>query len=503
MMTYRLLSPAGTDMKRLFGLPDHIFQKSFRTSSIRKIIQTSYVIIIILMVIPPIISLASSWFQTLRYDRIITNVSRTNRLNQIVKTDISNEIWDIVAGNKEFTEGNQYDIIEEINSNLDEIFQNTQLIESRQMLEVAGRAMNTLTKYVDILGSQMENDFPVTENMKILDEIRGVAGLVLEILQDFIVLEIESAAVTNEQIKQIAVILSAIQILIVLFVMLFSILAQRSVTGNINKPIRDLEYLSSQIAAGNLSARASIPNVRELDNLTLNLNIMAEKIKELIDTNIQEQKNLQKSEMKALQAQITPHFLYNTLDSIIWLAEGKQYDQVISVTRNFSSFFRTSLNRGKEWTTVHDELKHIQNYLAIQKIRYRDILEFSINCDDTMENGQMLKLLLQPLVENALYHGIKNKRGRGNLSVRGWQEKGFLLFTVEDDGIGMTAERLEDIKAQIASNNDVSTVNDVYGLYNVNKRLALYYNGRAALEITTVYTEGTSVTIRLPEKVNV
>ncbi len=508
MTTYRPLNPGDTEVKRLFGLQNHILQKSIKTSSIRKITRTSYAIIIILMIIPPIISLASSWFQTLRYDRIITNVSRTNRLNQIVKADISNEIWDIVAGNKEFTEGNQYDIIEDINSSLDEIFQNTQLIESRQMLEVAGRAMNTLTKYVDILGTQMKNDYPVTENMKILDEIRGVAGLVLEILQDFIVLEIESAAVTNEQIKQIAVILSAIQIVIVLFVMLFSILAQRSVTGNINKPIRDLEYLSSQIAAGNLSARASIPNVKELDNLTLNLNTMAEKIKELIDTNIQEQKNLQKSEMKALQAQITPHFLYNTLDSIIWLAEGKQYDQVISVTRNFSSFFRTSLNRGKEWTTVQDELKHIRNYLAIQKIRYRDILEFTIDCDDAMENGQMLKLLLQPLVENALYHGIKNKRGRGQLSVRGWLEEEFLLFTVEDDGIGMTAERLEDIKSQIASNNDASnnnesTVNDVYGLYNVNKRLALYYNGKATLEITSVYTEGTSVTIRLPENINV
>jgi len=490
-------------VKRLFAIPDVIFRKSFNTSSIRKIIQTSYIIIIILMVIPPIISLASSWFQTLRYDRIITNVSRTNRLNQKVKTDISNEIWDIVAGNKEFQEGNQYDIIRDINANLDEIFQNTQLIESRQMLEVAGRAMDTLTKYVDMLGIQMENDYPVTENMKILDEIRGVAGLVLEILQDFIVLEIESAAVTNEQIKKIAVILSVIQIIIVVFVMLFSILAQRSVTGNINKPIRDLEYLSSQIAAGNLSARANIPNVKELDNLTLNLNIMAEKIKELIDTNIQEQKNLQKSEMKALQAQITPHFLYNTLDSIIWLAEGKQYDQVISVTRNFSSFFRTSLNRGKEWTTVADELKHIMNYLSIQKVRYRDILEFSISCDEMMDDIQMLKLLLQPLVENALYHGIKNKRGRGQVSVRGWKEEGYLWFTVKDDGIGMTAERLQDIKTQIAGSNDVSAVNDVYGLYNVSKRLDLYYNGKASLEISSVYSEGTSVTIGLPEKINV
>ena len=490
-------------MKRLFRFPDIIFQKFSSSSSIQKTMQTSYAIIIVLMIIPPIISLASSWFQTIRYDRIITNVSRTNRLNQIVKTDISNELWDIVAGTKDFPEGTQYTIIDNINASLDEIYLNTQLTENRQLLEVAGRAMDTLRKYVDILGTQMEKDFLVTENEKILDEIRGVADLVSEILQDFIVLEIESAADTNEKMKEIAVILSAIQIIIVLFVMLFAVLTQRSVTGSINRPIRELENLSSQIAAGNLSARADIPNVTELDNLTMNLNIMAEKIKDLIDENIQEQKNLQKSEMKALQAQITPHFLYNTLDTIIWLAEGKQYDQVISVTRNFSSFFRTSLNKGKEWTIVQDEFEHIRNYLAIQKIRYRDILDFSINFDEKMGNKQMLKLLLQPLVENALYHGIKNKRGHGQLSVRGWQENGFLCFTVDDNGIGMTPERLKDIERQISGNPDTYAVNDVYGLYNVSKRLALYYNNTASLEISSIYNKGTSVSFRLPEITNV
>ncbi|MBN1649285.1 MAG: sensor histidine kinase [Spirochaetales bacterium] len=490
-------------MERLIRHPFRFFRKSSRSSSIQKTMRTSFAIIIILMIIPPLISLASSWFQTLRYDRIITNVSRTNRLNQIVKTDISNEIWDIVAGNKIFPDGKQYDIIGDINSRLNEIYLNTQLIENRQLLEVAGRAMDTLAKYVDTLGYQTKNHFLVTENEKILEEIRGVADLVSEILQDFIVLEIESAAVTNENIKKIAVVLSAIQILIVLFVMLFAVLAQRSVTGSINRPIRELENLSSQIAAGNLSARADIPDVMELDNLTENLNIMAEKIRDLIDANVQEQKNLQKSEMKALQAQITPHFLYNTLDTIMWLAEGKQYDQVISVTRNFSSFFRTSLNKGKEWTTVQDELEHIRNYLTIQKIRYRDILDFSIDCDESMGKKQMLKLLLQPLVENALYHGIKNKRGHGQLFVRGWRENGFLCFTVDDDGIGITAERLEDIKRQIVGNPDISAVNDVYGLYNVNKRLALYYNNKASLKISSTYKEGTSVSFRLPELVNV
>ena len=144
---------------------------------------------------------------------------------------------------------------------------------------------------------------------------------------------------------------------------------------------------------------------------------MAGKIDDLIKQNIEEQKNLQKAEMKTLQAQITPHFLYNTFDTIIWLAEEEQMDDVIKVTQAFSEFLRISLSRGHEWITVGQELEHVRNYLTIQKIRYSVILQYSIEVQDGLENLKMLKLSLQPLVENAIYHGIKNKRGRGHIKV--------------------------------------------------------------------------------------
>jgi len=473
------------------------------TSSIRRTLRSSYIIIILLMFLPPLISLSTSWLQTLRYDRIITNVSRTNRLNQIVQTDISNELWDIVAGNKNFQEGRQKEIIDDIHKRLDVIYLNTDVRENRQLLEVAGRAMDTLSKYVHTLGLQMEYNYLVTDNEKILDEIRGVADLVSEILQDFIVLEIEAAAGTNERIMKIATVLTLVQVLILFFVMLFAFMTQRTVTRSIRQPIGRLEVLSYQIASGNLEARADIPHVDELDNLTVNLNIMAEKIRELIDENILEQKNLQKSEMKALQAQIRPHFLYNTLDTIIWLAEGKQYDQVISVTRNFSNFFRSSLNRGKEWTTVREEMEHVRNYLTIQKIRYRDILDFSIEMEESMADKRMLKLLLQPLVENALYHGIKNQRGQGHLTVQAWAEEGSLCFKVEDDGVGINEERLASIRRQMAGEKNESSSSDIYGLYNVNKRLSLYYNTGVSLKISSKAGEGTQVSFCLPERQDV
>ncbi|GHV78295.1 histidine kinase [Spirochaetia bacterium] len=502
-------------------------QNLFISSSITKTIKTSHVVIIGLMLIPLLLSVVFSLYNTISYDRLITNVNKSNRLIQIVKSDITNELWDIVAGNKSFAEGRQYEIIRDINYQLEGIMNTTGVAtgatearENRQLLEVAGRAMNTLRRYTDRLGSQMADSYPVIENERILDEIRGVSVLVSEILQDFIVLEIESAAQANETIKQRAFSIGVLEIVIIIFVTAFSIFVQISVASNVDASIGALVSFSSRIAEGDLSARATIPHVKELNALTEDLNTMAGKIKTLIEVNIQEQQNLQKSEMKALQAQITPHFLYNTLDSIIWLAEGAHYAEVISITRALSTFFRVTLNRGGEWVSVKDEFSHIESYCTIQKIRYRDILDYSIDCEAAMERNTILKLLLQPLVENALYHGIKNKRGRGTIKVRGWQEgavqdvSSCLCFSVEDNGIGMTAERLADVREQLQSQpkpvtaagaanrtSPPATANSVYGLYNVSKRLELYYNKAARLDIKSVYKEGTTVIIRVPRTV--
>jgi two-component system sensor histidine kinase YesM len=472
----------------------------FSGSSIKRTIKASHVVIIVLMLVPLFISIVVSLFNTVSYDRLISNVSKANRLNQIVKADIANELWDVVAGNKSFAEGKQYGIIGDINSRLNDIKSTTVGTENRQLLEVAGRAINTLTRYVDRLGSQMKASFPVVENERILDEIRGVSILISEILQDFIVLEIESAAAANEAIKGRAMIIGGIELGAMVFVTIFSVLVQISVSSNIERSTGALVSWSNHIAGGDLGARAKAPRIAEFHSLTENLNLMAEKIKTLLEDNIREQQNRQKSEMKALQAQISPHFLYNTLDSIIWLAEGNQYEEVVSITRAFSSFFRISLNQGSEWVTVHDEFKHIESYLTIQKIRYRDILDYSIEYEQEMGDKIILKLLLQPLVENALYHGIKNKRDQGMIRVRGWRESGCLCFSIADNGIGITEEQLENIRARLrrAPAHDAQTA--MYGLYNISRRLELYYGRQDLLEINSVYRKETVVVLRIPKE---
>ncbi|MDR0719761.1 MAG: sensor histidine kinase, partial [Treponema sp.] len=368
---------------------------------------------------------------------------------------------------------------------------------------------------VNRLGSQMENYYPVIENEHTLDEIRGVSALISEILQDFIVMEIESAAAGNQRLKQRAVIIATIEFAVIVFAVLFSVFVRTSVAKSIDKSIGALLALSRAIAEGNLDTRADIPRVKELETLTEDLNVMAGKIKTLIEENVREQRNRQKSEMKALQAQITPHFLYNTMDSIVWLAESNRNEQVISITRAFSDFFRISLNRGNEWVRVQDEFKHIESYLTIQKIRYRDILDYSISYEKEMEEKIMLKLLLQPLVENGIYHGIKNKRSRGLIKTKGWQEGNFLFFSIEDNGIGMSPDQLASIREQLkspgagrtaegrfplsgASGTTSPLATQSFGLYNVCRRLELYYSRTDLLDIQSVYKEGTSITLKIP-----
>jgi two-component system sensor histidine kinase YesM len=207
--------------------------------------------------------------------------------------------------------------------------------------------------------------------------------------------------------------------------------------------------------------------------------------------------------MKALQAQITPHFLYNTFDTIVWLAEEEKTDEVVRITKAFSQFLRISLSRGHEWITISQELDHIKNYLTIQKIRYADILNYTIDADEDLMDIKMIKLVLQPLIENAIYHGIKNKRGRGELKVSVHYSAGskdFINFCVEDNGAGFTEERLGQVRNELRTGSvDSEKLSSVYGLYNVNKKLKLYYGDQTdGLIIESEAGKGSKISFTIP-----
>jgi len=354
-----------------------------------------------------------------------------------------------------------------------------------------------------MLVSQINSGSSVTQNETALDEIRTITALFSDIMQDFIVQEIESASETNASIKNTSIILTVLQIIITILAVLISINSFLNVSSAIQKPIGDMEKLSTKVANGELTARIDIPNVEELDTLAENLNTMTGQIDLLIQKNKEEQENFQKAEMKALQAQITPHFLYNTLDTIVWLAEEEKKEEVVKITKAFSDFLRISLSRGHEWITIQQELDHIKNYLTIQKIRYADILNYEIDADQALMDLKIIKLVLQPLVENAIYHGIKNKRGRGKILVTVKyldKKQSKILFTVEDNGAGFTEERLREVRKELSTGaQDSEKLTSVYGLYNVNKKLRLYYGGKTSgLKIESEAGKGTCISFTIP-----
>ena len=440
---------------------------------------------------------------TKQYDDIITNVSNANRINQIAKTDVPNWLWEIVCGKKSFDENPPYEMINTIFDGIADMQAHTKSRDNKQKLEVAFRACTTLDNNIKMLENQMRGGSSVTANETSLDEIRTITALFSDIMQDFILSEIETANETNTSIKHSSIILTILQITIIIFSLAVSINGYITVLRSIDRPLSDMKELSTQIAGGNLDARTKVPDLDELIPLANNMNLMAEQINVLIQKNIEEQQNIQKAEMKALQAQITPHFLYNTFDTIIWLAEEEKTDEVVKITKAFSEFLRISLSRGHEWITIAQELDHIKNYLTIQKIRYADILNYEIEADEEILNYKIIKLVLQPLVENAIYHGIKNKRGRGHLKVSANftdDKKSSIMFTVTDDGAGFTQERLAQVNNELENATlDAEKLTSVYGLYNVNKKLKLYYGKETeGLVIQSEHNKGSCISFVIP-----
>jgi two-component system sensor histidine kinase YesM len=255
-----------------------------------------------------------------------------------------------------------------------------------------------------------------------------------------------------------------------------------------------------QAEEGNLHVRADCDNRDEIAELCHSFNVMIEKIKNLLEYTIEEQEHIKKLELKALQAQINPHFLYNTLDAIVWMTEADRKKEVVEITKTLSRFFRIVLSKGEEWISVRDEIDHVKSYLSILKVRYRDILEYEVDCEEDILECPILKLTLQPIVENALYHGIKNTRDGGKVSIRGMKRgRKELLFQVVDNGAGMEREELERIRTEININPLEVTGESGFGLRNVNQRIKLYYGAPWGLDIESSPGEGTSVSVVIPK----
>lgn len=280
-------------------------------------------------------------------------------------------------------------------------------------------------------------------------------------------------------------------IVLVAIAMILSSFIARSIT----LPIQKLRDSMKKVQEGDFKAAdVVIPSQNEIGSLTTSFNAMTHRIEELMEENVKEQEQKRKIELKALQSQITPHFLYNTLDSIIWMAEGKKYEDVVLMTASLARLLRQSISNEDETVLIGQEIQYVKSYLTIQKMRYKDKLEFEINVDPFINSVHIVKLVLQPIVENAIYHGLKYKESKGLLTVTGYQKNQNAVIEITDDGVGMDEETLN----HIFEKHKVNYRSNGVGVYIVQKRLCMYYGKEYGLHYESEPGHGTTVTVTIP-----
>jgi len=262
------------------------------------------------------------------------------------------------------------------------------------------------------------------------------------------------------------------------------------VSRRISAPIEELRRSMQKIETGDFDIEITVQADNELYQLARDCNLAIKTIRELMLDNEREQENKRRQDLLLLQSQINPHFLYNTLDSIVWMCEMDDGPGAIKMTTALARFFRLGISRGSDILTLKDEAGHVESYLQIQKMRYGSKFEYSISIDDDIREALLLRLLLQPLVENALYHGIKPKEGPGRIEVLGHREGGNLVLIIRDDGVGMDKAALDRLK-EPGSHQHI-------GLENVQERVRIFYGSGAGLAVSSQEGKGTEVRLTLP-----
>ncbi|HEX2945934.1 MAG TPA: sensor histidine kinase [Clostridia bacterium] len=288
--------------------------------------------------------------------------------------------------------------------------------------------------------------------------------------------------------------LSNFVIFILFFGIAFEILASMFISSKITQPIKRLERQMKRVENGDFDINLEVNGEDEVKRLSKAFNLMVSRIRQLMNQIISEQEAKRKSEFKALQAQINPHFLYNTLDSIVWMNENKNYEGVTIMVSALAKLFRVSISKGSEIINVSDEIDHAASYLTIQKIRYKDKFNFQIEAQPEVLYQKTLKLVLQPIIENAIYHGISQLQEKGEIKIAVAIEDGNIVYRVTDNGYGIKPEVLKTI----LDREPASARGGGVGLKNVNERIKLCYGIEYGLEIVSELDVGTTAIIRIP-----
>lgn len=438
------------------------------------------------------------------YDEIVSNMTVANNYNLNFKEEMDESLYKLVVGyvtldtiETDKSLKNPYTLIDELRSEFTRLTAITTESESKLWLESLLRNIDTLEKRVDDIVDSISAGGRYNENIEKLDNnIYILTELIQDDIQYYIYYQTRYMdKVTDTLQDQIGRFMVVCSVLIGVLIIVVAVSAVMIVSGII-QPISQLNQATEKIAQGDFNARAQADSDDEVAELAVSFNKMAGSMQSLIDKVKEDERKMRKADLRLLQEQIQPHFLYNTLDTIVWLIESNEPDEAVTMVVTLSDFFREILSKGKEFISIEEEEKHISSYLQIQEMRYRDILEYDIQLDQVIYKYQILKLTLQPVVENALYHGIKYKRAKGCIHIHGEKEGDIIRLTVRDDGVGMDEEELEQLRQQIEK--PCQETEKGFGLANVNERIHMYFGPEYGMKIQSQKGKGTTVEIVIP-----
>ena len=436
-----------------------------------------------------------------RYTSVLMSANTAADFNKEFKVMLDSDMYNhVIRPRSENTaEDLPMDVLDDAEAVLRRLETTTTLPDNRWRIQSMLDMCENLRRYMLEIAHEDSYD----QRMLLLERnIRGETGLTLLIetyMHDYIGDEVRELARIQGQIRAqvmvLSIVIAAGVLVLISVIVLYSVRVARRITG----PISVLSRKAQQFGSGDFTPTPVETHITELQTLDTGFNDMARRVDALMAKQIEDQRSLHRAELELLQAQINPHFLYNTLDSIVILAESDRSEDVVTMVTSLSTFFRNSLNKGADVLTLGAECSQVTSYLEIQQIRYSDILRYEINVPQELMDCMVPKLILQPLVENALYHGIKNRRGMGMITVTGEAKGSDLLLKVTDNGAGMDEEQVRILQSGIYEDKHTGL-----GLVNVHKRIRLYCGENTAgsepygLSFESSVGKGSTVSVLLP-----
>lgn len=421
------------------------------------------------------------------------NIADASGFNREFKEEVDLEMYLYVTG---YNDEIPWEDVNSARELAESLLERTRNDDSRKAMKNVLILCDNLSDYM----KQIEETEQYDEQMKQWENnICGITQLIEDNFYSYLYHEAGELASIQKQIDNWLIAEIAFVILVIVVVTPIVLKRAFTLSRSITDPIIEMNSRVEAIGDGDLSAHTPVKtDDKNLALLSLGIEDMAERLSKQIELNRQEQIHLRETELSLIQAQINPHFLYNTLDAIVWLIESGKNDQAEMMVTSLSSYFRSFLSDGREIVTIAEETNHIRSYLEIQQVRYRDIMEYEINVDEDIEDYKLPKLTLQPLVENAIYHGLKPKRGKGKITVTGKTDGDMILLKVQDTGAGMSEEQLRELTDKIRNEDTTS-----FGLVAAYKRLKLLYGDEFRFDIVSKADSGTSIKISIPRKADI